>query len=66
MHLSEGQSKRIQNYILNYNDVLGKGNFSTVYRAFDEVTCKKISFTIEQKVAIKVVQLASLRTTKLE
>ena len=30
--------KRIQNYIYKYSDVLGKGNFSTVYKAVNTIT----------------------------
>ena len=34
----EGSYKKIQNYIFNFNDLLGKGNFSKVYKAHNEVT----------------------------
>jgi len=40
-HLNqEGTFKKIQNYIFNFNDLLGKGNFSKVYKAHNEVTSK--------------------------
>lgn len=35
---AEAPCKRIQNYIYKYNDVLGKGNFSTVYKAVNTIT----------------------------
>lgn len=38
-HLTqEGSYKKIQNYIFNFNDLLGKGNFSKVYKAHHEIT----------------------------
>jgi len=30
--------KKIQNYIFNFNDQIGQGNFSKVYKAHNEVT----------------------------
>lgn len=36
--LSTIHNKKIQNYIFNLNEVLGRGNFSKVYKAFNEVT----------------------------
>jgi hypothetical protein len=30
--------KRIQNYIFKFNDLLGKGNFSSVYKGSNELT----------------------------
>lgn len=38
---SDAPCKRIQNYIYKYNDVLGKGNFSTVYKAVNTITSKR-------------------------
>jgi predicted Ser/Thr protein kinase len=35
--------KKIQNYIFNFSDLLGQGNFSKVYRAHNEVTSKRIA-----------------------
>jgi hypothetical protein len=32
--------KKIQNYIFNFSDLLGQGNFSKVYKAHNEVTSK--------------------------
>ena len=32
------QTKKIQNYVFNLGDMLGKGNFSKVYRAINELT----------------------------
>lgn len=32
------QTKKIQNYIFNLSDMLGKGNFSKVYKATNELT----------------------------
>jgi predicted Ser/Thr protein kinase len=32
--------KKIQNYIFNFSDLLGQGNFSKVYKAHHEVTSK--------------------------
>ena len=34
----EGTFKKIQNYIFNFNDQLGQGNFSKVYKGHNEVT----------------------------
>lgn len=31
-------TKKIQNYVFKLNEVLGKGNFSTVYRGHHELT----------------------------
>jgi hypothetical protein len=30
--------KKIQNYIFKYSDLLGKGNYSKVYEAYNEIT----------------------------
>lgn len=30
--------KKIQNYIFNFSDLLGQGNFSKVYKAHNEIT----------------------------
>ena len=30
--------KKIQNYIFKFSDILGKGNFSKVYKAHHEIT----------------------------
>jgi hypothetical protein len=32
-HLTANYNKKIQNYVFNINEVLGRGNFSKVYRA---------------------------------
>ena len=32
--------KKIQNYIFNYSDFLGAGNFSKCYKGFNELTSK--------------------------
>lgn len=37
-HITATHNKKIQNYVFNMNDVLGKGNFSKVYRAVNELT----------------------------
>jgi hypothetical protein len=34
--------KKIQNYIFNFNDLLGQGNFSKVYRAHNEITSTRV------------------------
>ena len=34
----ENTYKKIQNYIFNFNDLLGQGNFSKVYKAHHEQT----------------------------
>lgn len=33
-------TKKIQNYTFKLNEVLGKGNFSKVYRGLNEITSK--------------------------
>jgi hypothetical protein len=35
---NEPVCKKIQNYIFKFSDILGKGNFSKVYRAHHEIT----------------------------
>lgn len=35
--------KRIQNYLFNFVDLLGKGNFSSVYKGINEITSIKMS-----------------------
>ena len=46
--------KRIGNYCFNLEDVIGKGNFSTVYKGRHQIT--------REIVAIKVIELSSLKT----
>lgn len=57
-------NKKIQNYIFNMNEVLGKGNFSKVYRAINEVTSTRWLIP-DEVVAIKVVELSSIKTPAL-
>ena len=35
---TEPTCKKIQNYIFKFSDMLGKGNFSKVYKAHNEIT----------------------------
>lgn len=37
---SEPICKKIQNYIFKFSDMLGKGNFSKVYKAHHEITSR--------------------------
>lgn len=46
------------------NEVLGKGNFSKVYRAVNEIT-SKLYVNADDIVAIKVVELSSIKTPAL-
>lgn len=57
-------NKKIQNYVFNMNEVLGKGNFSKVYRAVNEIT-SKLYVNADDIVAIKVVELSSIKTPAL-
>jgi serine/threonine protein kinase len=50
--------KKIDNYYYNFNDVIGKGNFSQVFRGFDHTTNKYV--------AIKVVNFSSFTSTVAE
>ena len=46
--------KKIASYLFRYSNVLGCGNFSTVYSGVDENTGRQI--------AVKVVQISSLKS----
>lgn len=46
--------KKIGSYLFRYSDVLGSGNFSTVYSGVDENTGRQV--------AVKVVRMASLKS----
>ena len=48
----------IRNYVYSMNDFLGSGNFSKVYAGTNTTT--------HQRVAIKIVELGSLNTDKLQ
>lgn len=50
--------KKIENYVFNYSDFLGNGNFSKCYKATNTKTT--------EEVAIKIVELNSLKSKKLE
>jgi serine/threonine protein kinase len=50
--------KKIDNYYYNFNDVIGKGNFSQVFRGVDHTTNKYV--------AIKVVNFSSFTSTVAE
>ena len=42
----ENTYKKIQNYIFNFNDLLGQGNFSKVYKAHNEQTGTPIDMQV--------------------
>ncbi len=46
--------KKIGSYLFLYSDVLGSGNFSTVYKGVDENTGRQV--------AVKVVRMSSLKS----
>jgi serine/threonine protein kinase len=52
--LEKDTVKKIGSYLFRYSDVLGAGNFSTVYSGVDENTGKLI--------AVKVVKMSSLKS----
>jgi hypothetical protein len=59
--------KKIQNYIFKFSDLLGQGNFSKVYKAHHEITSTLSSLiSLDEVVAIKIVELNSLKSKKLE
>lgn len=53
MH-EDSTAKKIENYIFNYEDLLGKGNFGAAYRGYDVNTGKQV--------AIKVIKMASIKS----
>lgn len=57
--------KRIKEYVYDMQRVLGKGNFSTVYRGVNQDKSKFI-FYLDEDVAVKVIKLNSLTFQKLE
>lgn len=54
MSTSKDTVKKIGSYLFRYSDVLGSGNFSTVYSGVDENTGRQV--------AVKVVRLNSLKS----
>lgn len=61
---SQGGTKKIENYLINLNEVLGRGNFSVVYRAINTLNSKCLANS-DEAVAVKVIDLSSMRTTAL-
>ena len=57
--------KRIKEYVYDMQQVLGKGNFSTVYRGQNQDR-SNLAFYSAQEVAVKVVKMSSLTFPKLE
>jgi len=57
--------KKIQNYIYNYSDMIGKGNFAKVYRGHNTKT-SNVFLKIDEAVAIKIVSLDELKSKRLE
>jgi serine/threonine protein kinase len=57
--------KRIKEHIYDMQQVLGKGNFSTVYRGQNQERSKLIFYSAKE-VAVKVIKLSSLTFPKLE
>lgn len=49
--------KEIGQYIYNLNDVLGKGEFSTVYKGYDSTT--------REAVAIKIIDRKSITNNQI-
>lgn len=37
--------KRIQNYVFNYSDFLGAGNFSKCYKGYNEITSNFLEYS---------------------
>jgi len=56
--------KNIHNYSYYTDRVIGSGNFSTVYEAYSNTT-RTISFNVDEKIAAKLVKMASLTFKKL-
>ena len=54
---NQALTKKVENYLINLNEVLGKGNFSVVYRAVNTLN--------NEPVAVKVIDLNSMRTSAL-
>ena len=65
MPSNEPICKKIQNYIFKFSDMLGKGNFSKVYKAHHEITSISMQYS-DETVAIKIIELNSLKSQKLE
>ena len=57
--------KRIKEYVYDMHQVLGKGNFSTVYLGQNQDK-SNASINIDHDVAVKVIKLNSLTFPKLE
>ena len=57
--------KKIQDYVFAFYDKVGKGNFSQVFKGIHEPS-RILSLTIEKHVAIKVVELSSLNSQRLQ
>lgn len=54
---TEVVTKKVRDYIFKFNDVVGKGSFSTVYRGHHQTTHKPV--------AIKVVELRKMNSSTL-
>jgi hypothetical protein len=57
-------TKKVENYLIHLNEVLGRGNFSVVYKAVNCLTSKNMSYS-DDLVAVKVIDLSSMRTAAL-
>ena len=62
--MPSGNTKKVENYVINLNEVLGRGNFSIVYRAVNTINSKYLPYSDEQ-VAVKVIDLSSICTPAL-
>jgi len=61
---TQAATKKVENYLINLTEVLGKGNFSVVYRAVNTLNSKDVPYS-DEPVAVKVIDLNSMRTSAL-
>lgn len=59
-------TKKISNYIFRFEDKIGQGNFSKVYKGFHQLTSTLFLNLLDEQVAIKIVELSSVKSAKLQ
>jgi serine/threonine protein kinase len=65
-HLMKDSYKKVHIYLFDFNVLLGKGSFSSVYKGINLITSKEHINNLDEDVAVKVIDMSSVNSPKLK